>query len=130
MRRSGILAGLLAWALGSSILVGFLSTSEHRGRKIGELDFAYLYVAGYSWRAGYNPYDFESYLRVADEAIPGRDGRTGRSLINCSYAYAPTSAAMVMALAALRFDTARLTFLVINFIALAMISAFPRPDVD
>jgi hypothetical protein len=121
--RYRLLGTFLSSSLGILILVVLgLPSAGLRGYKLGELDFAYLYVAGYSWRTGHNPYDVKDYHQVANVAIPAEVGRIGPSLIECSYAYAPTSAAMVTVLAALRFDTARLTFLGINLVALAVVA--------
>jgi Glycosyltransferase family 87 len=124
MRRFRFLAACVASSMAILILVGlgFRSIGDSR-LKIGEQDFAYVYVAGYSWRIGHDPYDYRKYRSAASVAIPAQPGRLGPSLIDCSYAYAPTSAGIAMAVSALRFDAGRLAFVAINLLALASVAA-------
>jgi hypothetical protein len=124
MRSSQFLIRSLAIVLGIVLLFAFGPSAERRGYRIGELDFSYMYVAGTAWRSGHNPYDFRDFRSVASAAIPTAAGRVGPALIDCSFAYAPTSAGMAMAMAALSFDRARVAFLALNVVSLAVVSIF------
>lgn len=58
-----------------------------------DIDAVYGYVAGLAWRMGLDPYDYPRYERL------GRS--VGGAPIRCSFAYAPTAAALVMPLSRL-----------------------------
>lgn len=93
------------------------------GKHVGALDVVYYYVGGSCYRAGVNPYDYLSFTTWAREHIwdePYVDSSTRG--VETGYAYPPTAAVPFWALAHLSFNGARVAWICLNAVSLAVVA--------
>lgn len=92
------------------------------GKHVGALDVIYYYVGGSCYREGINPYDYEKFTQWSREHmwdVAFVDSST--RAVQTGYAYPPTAAVPFWALSLLSFNGARLAWLGLNWVSLAVV---------
>ena len=112
------IVGVCMILLGGTLFLAFGLFSLASGQV--DLDFRYFYSAGLAWRSGLNPYDLEQYQRAFDAEYQGFP----EWALECTFAYAPTAAAILLPFAALPPHPAKLAMRAINAASAVALAAF------
>ena len=112
------IVGVCMILLGGTIFVAIGLLGLASGRR--DVDFRFFYSAGLAWRSGLNPYDLDQYQRAYDAKQQGLP----EVALDCTFAYAPTAAAILLPLAALPPYPARLAMRAINAASAVALAAF------